>query len=175
MKPNWSKIIQNATNVAILVVAVLLAIVLIKNYILAEKPQAGPLPGPPPDNRIAAGTQISIPNVQWPTSQPTLILALSDTCRYCTESADFYKRLAQENVKKKSVQIVAVLPQDLERGKKYLNELGVTVDDIRSIQLNQLGVRATPTLIMLDVNGKVSESWVGKLPKEKEDEVLSRL
>lgn len=175
MKPNWSKIIQNVTNVAIFVVAVLLAVVLVKNFIFTEKRQAGPLPGAPPDNRVAAGTQISIPNIQWPAKQPTLILALSDTCRYCTESADFYKRLAQENIKKKSVQIVAVLPQDLERGKKYLHELGLTVDEIKSLQLNELGVRATPTVIMLDVNGKVSESWVGKLPKEKEDEVLSRL
>jgi hypothetical protein len=175
MKPNWSKIIQNATNVAILVVAVLLAVVLVKNFILTDKRQAGPSPGPPPDTRIPAGTQITIPNIQLPTSRPTLILALTESCRYCTESADFYKRLAQENLKKKSVQLVAVLPQDLERGKKYLDGLGVAVDEIRSLQLNEIGVRATPTLIMLDVNGKVSESWVGKLPKEKEDEVLSRL
>lgn len=174
MKLNLSKLTENAANVAILVVAVLLAVVLVKNFILPSmNPQLAP--GSPPDPRVAAGTQISIPNIQWPANQRTLIVAVSDTCRYCTESADFYKRLVAENSKKKSLQIIAVLPQDLERGKKYLSGLGVAIDDVKTMQLNELGVKATPTLIMLDANGKVSESWVGKLPKDKEDEVLSRL
>jgi len=175
MKVNFSKFLQNAANVAIVIVAVLLAVVLVKNYLLPQKQGPVAPPGPTQDFRIAAGTQISLPDTQWSGSQRTLILAVSDTCHFCSESADFYKRLVQENTQKKGVRIVAVLPQDLERGKKYMEKLGVTVDEIKTLQLNQIGVRATPTLIMLDGNGVVRESWVGKLTKDKEDEVISRL
>ena len=37
------------------------------------------------------------------------------------ESADFYKKLAQERAKDDDARIIAVLPQDLEAGKTYLN------------------------------------------------------
>jgi hypothetical protein len=36
-------------------------------------------------------------------------------------------------------------------------------------------VRGTPTLILVDGDGKVADAWVGALPPEKENEVISRL
>ena len=101
-------------------------------------------------------------------------MAPSDTCRFCTESAEFYKKLAQERAKHDDVRIIAVLPQDVSAGQAYLNKLGVSVDEVRQSPLDAVGVKGTPTLILFDDKGVVTASWVGKLPPDKENEVLNR-
>jgi peroxiredoxin len=170
MSGKFTRTIELTTNIAIITVAVLLGIVLIKNYVLSGP---GPnTPGPPPT--IPTGTKLSVQDVDWAAKKRTVLLVLSNTCRFCTESADFYKKLAQERAKHDDARIIAVLPQDVEAGKTYLNKLGVSVDEVRQLSLDAIGVRATPTLILVDDKGVVTESWVGKLPAEKESEVLNR-
>jgi hypothetical protein len=41
--------------------------------------------------------------------------------------------------------------------------------------LGEIGVRGTPTLILIDGGGVVKQSWVGRLSADEEAEVLSRL
>jgi len=36
-------------------------------------------------------------------------------------------------------------------------------------------VDGTPTLLLVNEKGEISNSWVGKIPKEKEKEVISQL
>lgn len=143
--------------------------VLVKRYLLtpAEAPQS--------QAQIQPGTKLSVPGVDWEKNERTLLLVLSTSCRFCTESSPFYQRLAQEKAKKGRVGLVAVLPQSVGDSQKYLNDLGVSVDDIKQANLDAVEVRGTPTLIMADRTGAVVESWVGKLPAEAEAEVLNRL
>ena len=169
MTTKFSRTIELTTNIAIITVAILLSIVLVKNYLL---PGPKSDPGAPPT--VPVGTKISLQDVNWAAKKRTLLMALSDTCRYCTESADFYKKLAQERAKHDDVRIIAVLPQDVGAGQAYLNKLGFSVDEVRHSPLDAVGVQATPTLILLDDKGVVTASWVGKLPPEKETEVINR-
>jgi thioredoxin-related protein len=173
MAGKLAKSIELATNVAIIIVAVLLSTVLIKNYLLPGVQPNANAPDPPPT--IPTGTKVSLQNVNWAENKRTLLMVLSDGCRFCTESADFYKKLAQERAKHNDVRIVAVLPQEVDAAQAYLNRLGVSVDEVRQSPLNVVGVRGTPTLILVDDKGVVTGSWVGKLPAEKEVEVLNRL
>lgn len=165
---NLTKRLEQLANVAIIVVALLLGGVLVKRYLL---PQAE---SPPAQARIQPGTKLSVPGVEWGKNERTLLLVLSTSCHFCTESAPFYQRLAQEKGKKGGVGLVAVLPQSVGESQKYLNDLGVSVDDIKQAGFDAVQVRGTPTLIMADRTGAVVESWVGKLPVEKEVEVLNR-
>ena len=100
------------------------------------------------------------------------MLAISSTCHFCSDSAPFYKTLLQN---KKDTRVVAVLPQSVEEGKSYLQRLGVSVDEVRQLPLNKIGVHGTPTLILIDTSGSVKNSWVGKLPTEKEADVVKHL
>ncbi len=168
MASKFSKTIELTTNIAIITVAILLGIVLVKNYLLS-----GPKPDPGVPPTVPVGTKMSLQDVNWAAKKRTLLMALSDTCRYCTESADFYKKLAQEKAKHDDVRIIAVLPQDVTAGQAYLNKLGVSVDEVRQSPLEAVGVRATPTLILIDDKGVVTASWVGKLPPDKEAEVIN--
>ncbi len=163
---------EMVANVAIIVVAVLLGVVLVRNYLLPKPP------APPPSQAAAAiapGTKLSMPGVDWKANGRTMVLALSTGCRYCTESGPFYQRLAQERAKAQNLRVVAFFPEPVEQSQKYLSDLGVAVDEVRQGRLDSIGVRGTPTLILADGDGAVVESWRGKLPDEKESEVLARL
>jgi hypothetical protein len=72
------------------------------------------------------------------------------------------------------VKLLAVLPQEEEEGRKYLDELGVSIERVAQASLRKLDVSGTPTLIMLE-RGKVSDVWVGALTPEREREVLGKL
>lgn len=165
------KKIELLANVAIIVVALLLAAVLVKRN-LTPSPQPPP---PPPTANIRPGTKIQLPDIDWGASEHTLLLALSDKCHFCSESAEFYQRLSREKAQADSPRLIAVLPQEVSRGQAYLANLGVAVDDVKQSALSALGVSGTPTLILVDSAGVVKESWVGKLRPEREAEVLRHL
>lgn len=165
------KKIELLTNIAIVIVAILLGIVLVDRYLLRSSP-------PKPTNALPAmqikpGTKLSFPDAAWEKSGKTLLLVLSTTCRYCTESAPFYQQLARRKGSREDVRILAVLPQSLDEARKYLGDHGITVDQVRQAALGDVQAKATPTLIIVDKTGSVIESWVGKLPPEKEAEVFN--
>ncbi len=112
-------------------------------------------------------------DIDWKKNGQTLLLALSTTCHFCSESAPFYQRLMKE--RGGNTQLIAVLPQSINDGRDYLNRLGVSVDDIKQAPLSSIGVGATPTLIFVDSNGVVGDLWVGRLPNTEEASVINKV
>lgn len=155
------------TNVAIIAVAILIGIVCVKSYLLVDRSQ------PQPQNLI--GTKVSLPNIDWSNNGQTLLLVLQKGCRFCSESAPFYQRLVRDAEESGRIRLIAVLPQEAADGKRYLNELGVSINEVKQALPGSLGVRATPTLLLINDAGIVTQMWSGKLPLEKESEVLNRL
>jgi len=172
-----SKKIELVANVAIIVVACLLATVLVKNYLLAKSSdpvasRSNANSQPPRESPIKVGVKLSSADMEFAGAGQTLILAISSSCHFCTESAPFYKKLAQSRGK---TRLVAVLPQPVEDGRKYLDKLGVSVDEVRQLSLDRIGVQGTPTLILLDASGVVRNSWMGFLLPDDELGVLKAL
>jgi hypothetical protein len=164
------KRVEFLANVGIIVVAILLGAVLVTRYLLP----ASPKPEAAEAARIKPGMKLSLSGVDWEKGGKTLLMVLSTNCRYCTESAPFYQQLAQRRGGREDVRIIAVLPQNIGEAQKYLSDHGITVDEIRQAAPAAALARATPTLIIVDRTGSAVESWVGKLPPEKETEVLNR-
>jgi len=158
------------TNLAIIFAAVLLSVVLIKYYLLPYYSKDGPR-----DFRVPAGAKVSLPGVDWSNNNQTLLLVLQKGCHFCTESASFYQRLVRETAGREKIHLIAVLPQAYDEGKKYLDDLGVTIEEVKQAPLGSIGVHGTPTLILVDNQGVVITSWVGKLSADGEAEVLRRL
>jgi thiol-disulfide isomerase/thioredoxin len=190
-KSKLARIVEIATNLSIIAVALVGATVLVKNYLLrpatpvasAVRPADSGANGPHDGSRTdrpnptgpAAGTQIALPGVSWNDSDETVVLALSNKCHFCTESAPFYQKLTRELADQKNVRVLAVFPQEVNEGKKYLDGLNVPITNVAQATLDSLGVRGTPTLVIVDKNGTVKQSWVGRLTAERETEVLSRI
>lgn len=154
-------------NIAIILVAVLIGVVFIKSYVLADRAQ--------PQPRNLAGTKVSLPGIDWAKNGQTMLLVLQEGCHFCSESAPFYKQLLKETATSGKVQLIAVLPQEVDESRRYLSELGLTVQEVKQTPLNSLGVTGTPTLLLVNGEGVVTNSWKGKLPVEKESEVLAKL
>jgi hypothetical protein len=121
------------------------------------------------------GKAISLPGTDWKRSDRTLVFVLSTGCHFCTESASFYKELAQKRAKQGNTRLVAVLPQPVDAGRKYLSDLGIAVDDVKQLPPNSIGVHGTPTLLLVNKDGVVTNAWRGKLPADKERDVIARL
>jgi hypothetical protein len=73
------------------------------------------------------------------------------------------------------VRFIAVFPPNGEDLDGYLIQYGITGMDVRYSELSGVDVQGTPTIIVTDESGIVTKSWVGKLSKEKEKEVIAFL
>lgn len=117
--------------------------------------------------------QTPLKDINWAGRTETLVLGLQTTCHFCTESAPFFQKLVSAGSGR--VEIVAVLPQSVDDSTKYLSKLRVHVDEIRSASLSSIGVIGTPTMMLVDDKGLVRKVWVGKLPDERQAEVLAAI
>lgn len=183
MPTNISKKIELVANIAIVVVALLFATVFIKNYVLTKHTvdtnsiatRNASADQPAKESLIRPGSKLSMSSIsdtKVASSDRTLILALSNTCRFCTESAPFYKKVAQM---RPGTRLVAVLPQPVSEGQRYLAKLGVSVDEVTQLNLDKIGVLGTPTIVLIDNDGIIKQSWVGKLSPDAERSVLNAL
>lgn len=126
-------------------------------------------------NATAVGRQIPLENIDWKASKKTLVMYLSTTCHFCDESSPFYKRLLEKYTNSKDVRFIAVLPQSINVAGEHLNKLGVHVSEIQSADFESIGVTATPTLLLVDESGKVSDTWQGKLTISRENDVFEKV
>ncbi len=161
-----------AANIAILVVCAIAAFILVRNHFFPQRP-----PGAPPE--IEAGEQYdALRSVVPAGAERALIVALSPTCHFCTESMPFYKRLIdQRNQSGSQVKVVAAVPRpeaQAEESQK-LTEAGVQPDAIVPLEFAAVRVNGTPTILLVDKQGKVLGVWVGKLPEKGEKDVLKTL
>jgi hypothetical protein len=123
--------------------------------------------------RVGVNSAVSLPGINWGHNKQTLLLVLRNGCHFCDDSAGFYRRLVQESQASGSTTFVAVLPGTVDDSRKYLEHLGVPITEIRQEVPGALGVQGTPTLLLINDKGMVTKSWVGRLPTEKEGEVIS--
>lgn len=169
---NVRKYVELAANVAIIAAAIMLCVVLAKTQFADSAPPQGANDYPASKSSTKPLGKLDLPEVSWQKNGQTLVLALSTSCPYCTESAAFYRRLKQES---SEAHLLAVFPQAASEGEAYLKKLAVPVDEVRQASFGQLNVRGTPTLLLVDDGGEVKDTWVGKLPSNQEGQVLARL
>jgi len=167
--------LETITNITTTAVGLLLALVLIKVYILPSAVQRLARAPLSPSPQIGAGTNLSnmLPGVDFRQNGRTLVLAISTACHFCKESEPFYRRLRDEVGK--GLKLVAVLPQPATEAEQYLKEQGIRVDQVQHVSLDDVGVRGTPTMLLVNEKGTVTRVWVGKIRDEEQAEVLSVL
>lgn len=152
---------ESVLNGAIGAAAVVLVLLFMKGYGLRGRDNS-------PLSAISPGTALTVKDVRWEEGDRTVVLALSKGCHFCSESASFYRRLAELARRSPRLQLVAALPQGEEEGREYLSSLGVSIEHVKQAPLDTLGVQGTPTLILVNADGKVMRSWIGELPPDEE-------
>ena len=73
------------------------------------------------------------------------------------------------------MRLATVMSEPKEEIEDYLKKQGIAADSVFSMPVSQIGVKGTPTLLLLDGQNKLIESWVGKLNSQEESEVIAHL
>ena len=151
---------------------VLLATCLLVAGHLFERARASGLSYPHPAERreIDVGQAADhLPGVSYHQSSSTLVLYVRSSCKYCTASMPFYRRL-NELRSKGGVRLVAVSPEPANVADAYLRRNGVAIDQIVSYSGR---VHATPTLIEVNQGGEVTNVWVGQQTEEQQRKITN--
>jgi hypothetical protein len=155
--------LEIAVNVSIVAVCAVLCFVLVRERVLPRSPRQV-------DGEVSVGSRVSL-NGLSSSNSAALLLVVSPTCHFCVESADFYRRLLTA-LQGSPVRVTALLLNRTDEAPEYLKRLPVPVTHVPG-GVRQLRVRGTPTILLVDRNGIVQNVWVGKLPIEKENEVIA--
>ena len=174
--PQKKSTLDTIANLAIIVVCVVALSVLVNNFIYPIFPQRRP-PGAPPE--VKKGEQFDQLKAVVPAgTDRALVVALSPTCHFCNESMPFYKQLIdQRNQKSSPVKVIAAVPAEqakAEEAQKFASA-GTQPDSMVHLDFSSIKVPGTPTVLLVDNNGKVLDVWVGKLDESKEKDVLEVL
>src|SRR3954468_17207999 len=164
--------LDTAANIAIILVCAIAAVVLVRNQFFPPRP-----PGAPP--QVEKGEQFAALKQAMPAgANRALFVAVSPTCHFCNDSLPFYKHLVDErNQKGSAVKFIAAVPSEdtkAPESEKFANA-GVQPDNVVHLDFSSIKVPGTPTLMLVDNNGKVLNVWVGKLDEGSEKEVLKTL
>lgn len=165
----FSQRVELVANITIIVVAVLLVGVVADRYFL--RPAAH---GRPARLQPVIGSKLNVSGMNWSSHPKTLILVLQRGCRFCSESVPFYKRIVA-SVKDENIRVIAAFPTEVQESTAHLEELGLASVEVRQLSLDSLQTSGTPTLILTDDQGRITAYWLGKLPPDKEAEVLNKL
>lgn len=163
--------LDTAANIAIILVCAIAAVVLVRNQFFPSRP-----PGAP---GVEKGETFAALKQAVPTgANRALVVAVSPTCHFCNDSLPFYKHLLDErNQKGSAVKFVAAVPTEdakAPESEKFSNA-GVQPDNVVHIDFSTIKIPGTPTLLLVDNNGKVLNVWVGKLDEGGEKDVLKVL
>ena len=125
------------------------------------------------------GKRLPLPPSVTTGSNATLVLFVSPTCHFCTESMPFYGRVVALKPRgSNSFRILGANPAGHvsdEEGRQYLTGHGVYVDGVAQVSFSAAGVTVTPTLALLDSSGRVVRAWTGKLQDSFENEVIKSI
>lgn len=157
------KWLNRFANIAVILIALAAVLTVIQRFVPRQDISAVPAYRP--------GERIAINGLS--VAGPTLLIGTRSSCRYCTESLAFYRRL-QEVADVKKVWVAA--GEDISANKAYLQSNGLMAEVVLSADAAGLTkLSSTPTLILLDRTGTIVDVWIGKLGAESEGEVISKL
>jgi len=162
------KHLDRAANLAI-IVGVAVFIVIAARGGIFHKSAAPKLPGP----TSLVGTTVSLPGVQFPQNQDTLLIVVSTQCHFCQDSLPFYQKPIPEI--KNKVNVIAVLPQSRHEAEEWLDKSGITGTQTASANPGSMGVSGTPTLLQVDSSGRVKAAWPGRLDESAQQQVAKTL
>jgi len=164
---NASRRLEAAANIAVICAALLVGAIAVQQYVL---PKRKSIP-----NQIKPGQKLSMKDVTWSEKRKYLVLGLSTTCHFCTDSAPFYQHLLREVDRHQDTAVMALLQEPSSNATDYLASLGISVSNVRQVDFHSIPISVTPTILLVNSSGIVEKVWVGKLSPRAEAEVMGAI
>jgi hypothetical protein len=125
--------------------------------------------GPPELVSYSVGDTLGpIPGIDFGSSRLTLVAYLQSSCRFCDASMTFYRGLVDEGSKVPMV-VIGFEPQSVL--DDYVARHRFKPDRVVSVAIGTLRFRGTPTLALIERDGKIRSIWRGQLKPDREAEV----
>jgi hypothetical protein len=155
--------LEAVANITVIVVALVVGGAVLSRYLTANRAP----------RQVAAGDRLAtIPGVEWKQHR-TLLLVLNTGCHFCQDSVPFYQKLAEaQRPGENDLDMVAVFPNEAEMVNEFIAHEKLPIRSVPAISLENLRVNATPTLILVNREGRVERSWVGVLTARQEVDLL---
>lgn len=113
-----------------------------------------------------------LPGVDFDSYSKTLLVFFQSSCRYCTDSMPFYRRLRQGQLAREAnLQLVGIAPEPLLAAGGYLREHDVAFDKLFQVDRGDFKFRGTPTLLLVDSERRILKEWRGLLSSTAEAEL----
>jgi hypothetical protein len=117
-----------------------------------------------PEPAYRAGAAIDTPREWYQGAPYTLLLFARASCGACQTAQPFFKRLVDDIGA--TIRIVLVTSAgEADQDAVYARDLGLAASAIRTA-VPGLGVRVTPTLVLVDRRGTILDAWEGVGPAE---------
>jgi hypothetical protein len=158
--------LETVANIAVIIVAIIVGTLLIRNNFF--KAASGP------DSLV--GQTVNLNEVNFKATKFTLLLALSTKCRFCDQSIPFYQKLVSlRREKGVCFQTAGAFRESGEAAREYLSSKGLGLDTVVAGSPLNLHIEGTPTLILINGEGKVIQAWEGLLNETRQKEVFDKL
>lgn len=158
--------IEATANVVFIIIAVLLVGIFVSSRIASSH-----------DTSLQEGEIIQpLSDYAWSDYDRTLVLYLSAGCKYCQDSAPFYRRLLElHRDSQSSTNVLAVFSDPVLDVQELLRQKQLDIEYRASVPPSQWKISATPTLLLVSSSGRVLKSWQGQLSSEGEEHVLEMI
>lgn len=170
----WRRNLEIVTNLAVLISCVTATALLIRSRTTVSSYPPRALASTIPSGIARGDTFPAIEGIKLDATDRTLILALNTGCHFCEESLPFYRRLpTNKSQTAKRTQILAIFPNETDEARKFLTAAKLEFPVFGGQDFAKLRIAGTPTLILLNRDGKVQSVWRGELSASDQDKVLS--
>ncbi|HET9402871.1 MAG TPA: hypothetical protein VFO34_18130 [Candidatus Acidoferrales bacterium] len=159
--------IELAANVAILAFVAIVGTLYVRREYLSQ----------PRLQSVKVGDRLPLlTNYAWNEHTKTLLLAIRDGCRFCEDSAPFYRELAKlESNGQLGAHVLLAFPDEEAVAQRVRRDESLDLDYRSSVSFTSLKVYGTPTAILTDSQGRVQRVWIGELRAPDQDAVLQSL
>jgi hypothetical protein len=130
---------------------------------------------------VAIGDTFASSQVEGQAGPGRVVLVLSEHCHVCRQSVGFYRRLAEAMASESAKghvlpELVAVTSDPDATMEGWLRANGITVKRVTHVDdLPALGVRGTPTVMLVGRDGRITDLAVGRLTSAEGELIIRRV
>jgi thiol-disulfide isomerase/thioredoxin len=148
-------LLEKTTHLCLIGVSVLAGYVLIEHRAVDQK-----------RTETFVGKRVSLP--AGSLRSRNVVVVLNTHCRFCRESAPFYRQLGAEAARNStSASFIVLTFEPLDQMRAFLDQLGIGSSKV-AVMPDSLDTRVTPTMLLVDQKGVVVDAMVGELSKAGE-------
>lgn len=157
-------------NLIIVGLGVVVIVLLYQRFTAEEEPhthttvtQPARPPAPAIGQKVDAGVKLA--------DSPHLVIAMSSGCGFCDDSVPELKKMLP---KLGNTNVVYAFPQR-DNPRQYLEKSGLPTEHAWSGDFRSIGVRGTPTVLLVDRQRRIAAFWEGRLTPARSQEILAKL